>query len=452
MSKITSKKSLIILVACLICVMLVLTACVKTVPFTPAGDALTGGAVEGNGGIAVKYNDYIYYVNGHQGNASTDNAYTNDIRTGSIVRISVAKLDEIISINEGSEKDVADRVATAVKGAVELVVPCFYYSANTTNTSLNGIYIFNDRIYITTPNQDLTAGGNTQFDQLVLRSYKLNGADEQQHATFNSNSMQIMLSCVNNVVHATYLDGSTLRDVNVATGVDSEIVTEISGTTFDGKNNAVYYINKDGAICKFVVGSESKTLVANVEDITYTISSISDGYVYYTKADANNSTMDGKIIYCANETVSDKVVLNVQPSTAFIGWGEKVISTEEKTLGETSAKKYVVKAFWTDGTATEEVLFESRNAITLVKVEGNLLYYTEKGISYTRNLADGTTVAYAKDLSTTAQGWAVPDVLGNYTFALTSSSTVTVVKFDSTKLTNTKAANITLVAETEDAE
>lgn len=465
----TFKKTLIILVACLMLALVAFSACSSVEEFKPvATDGISGKAVEGNGGSAVKYGDYIYYVNGIQGSASADNAYSNTVRSGSIVRIEASKLETILSINENPALSTTNKtkdIAEFVKNNVQLVVPCFYYSTNSTNTTLTGIHIFADRLYITTPNQELTSGGQSLTNQLVLESYKLDGSDRKQHFTFvgdvwstSTTGLEILLAEVNNTVWATYVVDGDLHSVNIASGEDKIICENVSNAKFDKANDLVFFQDEDGQICQFNAGASAHNVLIEKVDtddskLTYTISQVSDGYVYYTQADSVNSTMNGKVLYyaCHNGTeVKTGKVLSAIPSATYFGWGEKVIFVGDETHGNTTAKTYTVYAACENNdSVNKDVLFTSDKAITLVKVQNGKVFYTIGGVTYTRTLgadADDQTF-YAKDLSSSAtSSWAEADVIGNYTFALATDSVKVTIYNPETK-TNSSAITITLVAD-----
>ena len=465
------KKSLIILVACLMLALVVFAACDQTDEFTPvATDGISGQTVEDNGGIAVKYGYYIYYVNGFFGDATADNSYTNTIRAGAIVRVKATDLDAIIALNDEdlSSSERTERIEAAVKEKVQLIVPCFYFSANETNLDLAGIHIFGDRLYITTPNQGLTDGGQKLSNQLVLESYKLDGSDRKQHLIIageswstDTSKTELMLSEVAGEVYATYVVDGKLVSAKASDGSTKTIVEEISNVAIDGANNVVFFLDKDGQICQFNAGTaEHKVLVAKVDTetskLTYTVTAISDGYVYYTQADEKNATLDGLTVYYAHFDGTNVVrgtVLNAKPSGAYLGWGAKAIFVETETHGSTTAKTYTVYATYVDanGETVKESLFDSRDAITLDKIEKGVLYYTSNGVTYTRDLATNqTSEFYAKSLANYATaGWAKADVVGNYIFALTTNY-ASVVSYDAEKENNSTATNITLVQEIEE--
>ena len=75
----TQKISAIILVAVCMLLVTVLGACTPTAAFKPFSLPTTND-VDGNGGIAVRYGDYILYVNGYQSDATVANSYSDEIR------------------------------------------------------------------------------------------------------------------------------------------------------------------------------------------------------------------------------------------------------------------------------------------------------------------------------------------------------------------------------------
>lgn len=472
--KTTNKKSILLLVALFMCAILVFAACNPTNKFTPVTKPESATA-EGNGGIAVRYGEYVYYVNGYQGSSSASNGYNAEIRSGSVVRIKIADLEKIIKINtaDATTAKKSDAIAKVVAGkpdaiknealknlvqgigGAETVVPNFYYSGNTTDTSLNGIYIFNDRIYVTTPNNELDANGNILNGQLVLASYDLGGGDVKRHFVFETNSPVLKLSqLADNGVCATFVLDGKLSTVKLGDTLVSEVTViseEITSPKFSG--DYVYFLDKDGSVCQYKIGNEQATVLVENEveeeheghdhNNSYTIQSVNNDYVYYTSSQDATSKL-----YCATAEKSNVVVLNTLP-TSFFGWKEKVVYTA--SVPEEVVSMYGIWLVSGDGSDRTEILDPAQNgsAITLNKLDGDVLYYTANNVSYTINLAQANAVpeAYAYGLSTSATGWSVPDVLSfdwthgdktekiTYVFSLSSAS-VSVVKFNAERKNN----------------
>lgn len=466
-------KSLVLFVALLVCAIFVLAACNTSNAFTPVSKPDSAQA-ENNGGIAVRYGEWIYYVNGYQSSATASNTYTNDIRTGAIVRIRISDLDKIIRINEADasttrkqdaikrvvagkadtvETEALKSVVAGINGA-ELVVPNFYYTGNTTSTALNGLYIFNDRIYITTPNNDLDASGNLLTSQLVLTSYALDGSDMQRHFVFTSNAPQLKLSQSGSDVLATYVLDGDLCYFKVGESQSSVVAEDITSATFSG--DYVYFLDEDGSICQYQIGqTEHKVLIqkdTENENVSYSIKSANGAYVYYTVTNSTSQASGLQLFYAtATEGSADdhKVALNTIPTGSYFGWGDKVVYTTSVT--EENVTMYGIWVAGQDGTNNTVILnpAENDNSITFNRLDGDVLYYTVSGVSYSLNLAEKiadpstSPVAYAYSLSFTATGWSVPEVLDDYAFTL-SSGAVSVVKFDPETKTNSDSTAITL--------
>ena len=145
--------------------------------------------------------------------------------------------------------------------------------------------------------------------------------------------------------------------------------------------------------------------------------------------------------------------MNATPSGTWFGWGAKAVYVETETHGSTTAKTHTVYATYVDanGETVKEALFDSRDAITLDKIENGVLYYTSNTVTYTRDLATNqTSEFYAKSLSNySTTGWAKADVVGNYIFALTTNN-ASVARYDAETEKNSTATNITLVQEIEE--
>lgn len=472
------KKSALLLIVALLLVSVVFAACQPTGKFTPVEAPAAGKLVSGNGGSVVRYDDYFYYVNGYQSSASAPNGYDDQIRVGQIVRIKVEQIETMLKVYEGdySATKAKEMIKELVDEHVEIVVPYFYYSANSTVTNLNGIYIFKtegvERLYITTPCQDKTANGASLTNMLTLMSFKLDGSDPQTHYTFPSNSMQIMLSVKNDVVYATYVNGAVIGCINVKTGANVlEEVEEISSANFSktDADNYVFFTDEDGSICRYTAGADKhEVLVANEdnEKITYTIKSVNKDTVYYTVANTDESFKDNLTLFYTNSVVTEHVVaLQGLPSGTYYCWNGKVVYVKKDTKSANKTLYSLVIVSGNADTAQTNVTIldkeDNAQAISFVKLEGDVLFYTKNSVTYFINLADAYAArtadanadieehVYGYNMSTTATGWATPDTIGEYTFTLASSS-VTVTKFDADTQTNSKAVDLTLLQPVEE--
>lgn len=481
------KKALILVVALLLVSTVVLAAC-NSGDFTPV-DMPEKGDVDSNGGIAVVYGDWLYYVNGYTSDIYAENTYSDDVvdapRVGSVVRIKLADIEGLFDINDDkdlSSSEKSKQIDEYVRNHAKTVVPKVYYSGNTTTTQFAGIYIFNDRIYVTTPNDELTPGGDTLVSQLVLTSFKLDGSDMQRHFTFTNNAAQIWLDEVDGKVVATYLMDNTLHILDVASGEDSvvslkndpasDVSNTVSSVNWDVAGKCLFFIDKFGSICKLDFGKkEYEVIVENTDyeihehdgsshieagNISYTINSVNNGQVYYTVADSTNSSVSNTVLYWASSAENSGNVALATSMSGAKGWKDgKVVYS--KAEGEFYGI-YVVSGEGVGNDKPYVVLSPAYNdnSVTINRIEGDILYYTANSISYkldlTKDLEQKEGVPYARSLSS-ATGWAAPDFVevGDIHYVITvGSSSISIVKFDVENKTNSSSVSLLLKAAPEE--
>ena len=127
------KKKLLILIACIVLVATVLSlvACSENTKQEPIPTDLNGAKVSDNGGMAVKYGNYIYFINGFAGETAL-NTY-GDVVRGAICRT---------TLNSNGEPDYK---------SVKTIVSKNAFGEDKT---YGGIYIVNDYIYYKTPEHE----------------------------------------------------------------------------------------------------------------------------------------------------------------------------------------------------------------------------------------------------------------------------------------------------------
>ncbi len=388
--------------------------------------------VTSNGGTAVGYGDYIYYVNGTTIAASLDSGYTGLTKYGDIVRISVADLDSLIEIDENDAEDAdAEDLETylyeLVEEYVEVVVPYIYYTGNTTDLTVNGIYIFNDRLYYTTPNQKLTNNGDSQTSQSVICSVALDGTDMVEHYIVTDNTVAIQLAEVDDSVYATFVlyndddEQDELTTVDLSTGTATVVATAMASYQFNGNNT--YYITETGDIAMLIAGGEEEILVTNPDEAvytSYTIASVNEGKVYYTVTE--NSTNNKLYMVTSGSepvVVLDSTVDASSTAYTYLGYGSGVIMTSTiKDYDVTAYQLYVTSG---DISSMEFIIPVNTNdtAVTLVSVEGDVLTYGIAGIYYTVDLSADSyeLVEIGPSIDPGAStAWYGEDVVGDYVF------------------------------------
>lgn len=469
-TKSSVKKLTIALVAVLVCATVLFAACNPAQSFEQRKLPDKATPV-GNGGIAVLYGEWLYYVNGNISSATdANNSYTEELRSGAVVRIRLADLEsKVLSVNKmdmsGTEKTKA--IQKAVRENAQMVVPHVYYTANTATTELNGIYIFGDRIYMTMPNDQLDSKGNVLNTQLILASFNLGGGDRQNHVVFETNAPQLKLSEIEGNVYATYVLDGKLMSLKVGDKEPTQIAEKITSQQFSGEY--VYYLDEDGSICQYKVGAASATVLVPLEQKeghedhnhkSYTIQKVNNNYVYYTIKDDSSlgeSELNAEVLFYAGAPVTEEnhvAVINAIPTSTYFCYGDKVVYTMADDKAPTEQSRYLIVA--AKGNASGDNLQTLRNeraSVTLTKLDGNTLYYTMNSVTYTLDLADANAepVPYAYSLANGADVLNVTNGTTTETYVFTASTdSITVVKFNAETKKNSTSTNITLVAEAEE--
>lgn len=143
--------------------------------------------IESNGGMAVVYGNYLYFINGNAGNTGIDNVYGKP-QKGAIARIAL-------------KNGIPD-------GKSEIIVPKISYG---TDPTYGGIYIDNNYIYYSTPNSARDGSGNQKSDEMVIMRTKVDGTGSQIIATFDD--FKVVFAVENN--NLLYVRDEELHSINL---------------------------------------------------------------------------------------------------------------------------------------------------------------------------------------------------------------------------------------------
>lgn len=144
--------------------------------------------VASNGGLAVVYGDYLYFINGNAGNTDIDNVYGKPTK-GAIYRT---------LLKNG-----------VPSGEAQLVVPKIVYG---TDTSYGGLYIDNDFIYYSTPNSARDGSGDQKSSEMEIMRTKVDGTGTQKIASFEDFS--VVFAVENN--NLVYIRNDELHSIDLS--------------------------------------------------------------------------------------------------------------------------------------------------------------------------------------------------------------------------------------------
>lgn len=196
-----------------------------------AGDI--SGTVSSQGGFSVQKGDYVYFINGVEGNTA-DNSFGTPVK-GSIVRI--------------SKTDLANHNYSSVQTVVPQVAYSGSYNA--------GLYIYGDYIYFSTPSTARNSSGEVLNSDLDFKRAKLDGTEimSNYYLRLSNNAYDYRYVEVNGVVYILYVaTGESLfnettgvtniHSFNTQTGTDTILAYNVASVMFDSTdktNPQIYY-------------------------------------------------------------------------------------------------------------------------------------------------------------------------------------------------------------------
>lgn len=334
-------------------------------PFTPlAGDDYKSAeAAISNGGFAVEYGKYVYFINGATTHED-DNAFGTPVK-GALMRISVDDLKK-------------------GKNEAQIVVPSLIVSADYTA----GFFIYNDRVYYATPNNVKSMSGEIESDWLDFKSASLNGSDVQDYFRLSDNAtvFRFVQTEGDKTVYLLY-NGKKPNDNDGTTGIQSYNTAAKTCTTI-----------AEGASA-YVFNSLDKT----------------DPYVYYTmpvkeRIDTDSpTTRDYNQIYraCANVTEApysyewDKEYLDEHDGVApYVNLGTIVLDG----VGYSKDGSDLTQ-FTHDYDENNKPVPPQGYTYTLQSYTNNGVYFTREDVTKNPSQGGGASLYYLAEQDIAKEGW-----------------------------------------------
>lgn len=164
------KKRLGIFIACVFIAIMALSlvACSENTKQDPIATDVKGASVSDNGGMAVKYGNYVYFINGYAGETALNTF--GDVVRGAICRV---------TLKDNGEPDYK---------TVKTIVPKNAYGEDKT---YGGIYIVGDYIYYNTTSVDKNSKREYKSANGVLTRTKIDGSVTETIEEFDDNDVSL---------------------------------------------------------------------------------------------------------------------------------------------------------------------------------------------------------------------------------------------------------------------
>lgn len=278
--------------------------------------------VTSNGGNAVAYGNYVYFINGTRGYEDTD-AKANVF--GEVIKGAVYRAELLGKRNDGSF--IVERDSVTLLGMkshkesdykrdeidvidVQAIAP---KTAGTSGYSGGGLFILGDSIYFASPNNLKNKTGEVQYLKTDFFKMTLDGKSTKKIYTTeeDSASSPYMFYSAGEFVYLVVLDGTDLISVKIEkkngkvedTLLIAEDVTDAVMPTkpvyYDGVNENTIYdfvyferaatkddLTQAGEILELIrPDGTNRTIFEADGKNDYTLETVKDGYLFYRKQD-----------------------------------------------------------------------------------------------------------------------------------------------------------------------
>lgn len=286
--------------------------------------------VYSNGGMAVQYGNYVYFINGTSGYEDTDgkqNSWPNVIK-GGLYRAELSgtagstKGEFVISANPDAANggfEFVSTVETDSEGNKSDVVNVQRIAPKRIGTSgyaNGGIFIYDNWVYFASPNNEKNKSGNVQTTKTDFFRAKLDGSDSQKIYTTSKSgneSNPYAFYKYNGAVYLVAQDGTDLisvkvgkkpgNKVTIAQNVTSVVLpyseTYYKGMSENTLNHFVYVLRavgdkdsqKTGNVIEVMRPDGKEGGVLHSQEKADTIEAVRDGLLFYRTTDDSNNTL-----------------------------------------------------------------------------------------------------------------------------------------------------------------
>lgn len=372
----------------------------------------TDDNVYSNGGMAVLKGDYVYFVNGFRSFndlSDGDNKWDNKLALSAIYRTKVSDLNQISHTEDG------------FLTKAEVVVPQIVGTENA------NFYIFGDYIYYATPNMQKDKNGNLLNARSNLCRVKINGTDNKVLYTTDATLTQANWSMyeLDGTVYMLVYDNSKIISINASAAKPAAILankvtstafinndtynkkSDTENKTINGVNNYIYYTRdiaeddsdygKSGNILARVKisGGEEEIVCADGQN-SYTINTVKNGCLYYTKTNATYSSAVAKFYkYVLSENrvkvdSNETEISYVTYSNTFVlnSNNENYVGTDVVTV---DSENNIMLVRNVSGQVETIYIYKGASTITPINVYGDRMFFLEDSKIYYLNVRNGAT-------------------------------------------------------------
>ncbi len=294
---------LFILIALALMIACVFVACNENTKQAPISTGDTYTTVTSNGGVAVQYGNYLYFVNGYAGESALNTF--GDVEVGAICRVDIVK-------------DGAGVLSFDYK-SFKVIVPKNVYGTDTTNA---GIYIVDGYIYYHTTSIDKDSKRQYKTDEGVLMRTSVDGSKTDVIENFSDNATVFRVADNYLVYIVTNADSETKPYAVRLSDFSKKEIDSANVLAYQFSDNYMVYTTYNTArtsdsssdylvkLFNFSTGETTLLMDSNIYNqekagylFTTTIKTILETkdriYLFYSKSDNSNDKLYEGYYFCS---------------------------------------------------------------------------------------------------------------------------------------------------------
>ena len=345
--------------------------------------------VIGNGGLAVKKGNYLYFVNGFRSVDDISNkkaSYT----VGSLLLMKLGENGEVVTDEDGLLKD---EYYITMSSAL-----CGYEATN--------LFIFGDYLYFVSPCLENESGDKVWAkERVVFNRIKLDKTgkvetvyesgvkyDQLEYEFYQENSSLYILAWEKGDSYYNNSGKNALIRINATSKSNSKISNNVSSVVFGENANEIFYVEDDSENSSYYLKQYN---IANNEttdytsfDKTITAKFVADDKVYITKAHDYGSSTDLLVSNISNVSGFELVyAFEADADLKITPDGRAIVMAQEKTISLIRKDEEVVTIVDEDATAISVIGFTNGCVVYYDTKDDNS---TIKCVSYDNMINDGT--------------------------------------------------------------
>ena len=404
-------KNIAMLACCFMAVFFVFTGCNGSGMAKFQENPAVTDDVYGNGSLAVTKGEYLYFVNGYISYSSVGdkNNGTGDSEYASLYRVKLDANGHVVENDKEYDED-GKEIFDETQGIKDVDILC----KKVVGFESMGLYIFGDYIYFATPNNEKDSSLNMQTSLVDFCRTKIDrssGIEKLYTTTADNTKVSYAMYQVDNEVVLLVKDDAKLIACKIINGKSqgyrviensitsvafpkysssTDVVTDLDKSVYytraiDSSKDSEKDLTGGNVLCKLLIKDLSTEKLRADNKTTYSVLSTNGNFVAVSKTNNDlEDTLSGEVFAITNfakestdKQISKNAYTTILPVATDLGL---------QIIAYDSTNKAIYKL---NGVASDAQNIYTGEA-TLVKVEGDYVYFIASSQLYRVNYVQGT--------------------------------------------------------------